>query len=649
MSPLSPQQRASVSSVGNTPTDQGSWWQKLLPTAGGILGGIGGAFVPVAGETGVGEIAGAAGGSALGQELENELTGSTGSTAGAAAEGGIGQGIGLGIGKLAGGALGGIGKVTAPKVAEEIPGATDVAYDPRIQAALTSGAARNNIAEANKYADTRDFMRTQGAGGTPEEWLNHANFATGSPNSDTGAYLSKYLNQFAGEQSPIADNALLPKLQSIHEGENSSVLEPAATDTAGKFVSNELGKALVTTPDNRQVYDPQKLLQTVKNIEGRYNSNPLAKNPEAQTTQGKQAEYLLLPQAKKAIEDTLYNRGGVNEAVANFKVSPELAAEIKSKAPSEQSGNYVIDALNNSQDAASLRSAQAPLVRASSLAKETLGYEQGPKPLAATAKEVAATQADQAGASHPAEDLLQSGLRAATGGPIAKAGLLAKLTGGITPTVNRAAETSKGILNAGPRGVTPLTAISQLGTHLPGMAAGNNGENAMMPVSQTNGLAPGMNPMNPTSSAPISFQDIRQAAMLSPEMLPFLQKAQQAQSAQHALGGLEEAYQGAGGGQGLGGGILNRLSAIIPGTAAHAYQQQRLAVASAIANATGQQLPTVLASLPEIMASPDVANQMFGTTGGEIAPMIPSGNAGVSPSVLGQMPSGFPSTPTVGF
>ena len=74
---------------------QPSWWEKLLPTAGGILGGIGGEALDVFG----GGVAGAGIGGALGQELENKLTGKNQNVLAAGAENAIGSGVGGLLGK----------------------------------------------------------------------------------------------------------------------------------------------------------------------------------------------------------------------------------------------------------------------------------------------------------------------------------------------------------------------------------------------------------------------------------------------------------------------------------------------------------------------------------------------------------------------
>lgn len=123
-SPASQATQIQAPAQQNTP----NWLEKLLPTAGGILGSIGGALIPGLGEIGIGEGAGGAAGSAAGQALEDVLTGNktSGSDIGSAAlEGGIG-GVG---GKLAGGLIGGAGKLLSGKGEKAIQGVTNATED----------------------------------------------------------------------------------------------------------------------------------------------------------------------------------------------------------------------------------------------------------------------------------------------------------------------------------------------------------------------------------------------------------------------------------------------------------------------------------------------------------------------------------------
>lgn len=87
-------------------------WRSWLPTITGIAGGVGGAFVPVGGETGVTEMGGMSIGQGLGKIGENYLEGNPDVTKGAFEQTGMGLlagMLGLGAGNLAGKYLTGSG------------------------------------------------------------------------------------------------------------------------------------------------------------------------------------------------------------------------------------------------------------------------------------------------------------------------------------------------------------------------------------------------------------------------------------------------------------------------------------------------------------------------------------------------------------
>lgn len=113
-----------IPTQGQPQQKQPSWWERLLPTVGSVLGGVGGALIPGLGETGVGEVAGYGFGQAAGQGLENLLTGKPWSQdvvkqgLEGAAFGGVGKTIGLGSSAL-GGALKGYGTGAEEKIAAD--------------------------------------------------------------------------------------------------------------------------------------------------------------------------------------------------------------------------------------------------------------------------------------------------------------------------------------------------------------------------------------------------------------------------------------------------------------------------------------------------------------------------------------------------
>jgi hypothetical protein len=232
------------------PQSNGLW--NLAPTIGSVLGGIGGEAADVFG----GGIAGSALGGALGQQVENWATGSKGSDVGAGVGGGLGALGGNILGRVAGGLGGGalntIAKFTAPKVAEDVgaaaapavEGSSQAAYDKPFVDALSDTTTSSKLQKQGiQFQPVRDFMQNQmGASNDPQEWSKIANFIAGNPEGE-GAYLSKQVTNAAANQPDIPQSEVLNQLHAITQNHGSSMIEPAETDTMGKWLSNELGKA----------------------------------------------------------------------------------------------------------------------------------------------------------------------------------------------------------------------------------------------------------------------------------------------------------------------------------------------------------------------------------------------------------------------
>lgn len=580
---------------------QGNFLERLLPTAGGILGGIGGALIPGLGETGVGEIGGASLGSALGQKLQNSLTGSKNSTLGAGAEGALGQLTGMGIGKAVGGVLGGIGKATAPAIeTAEQTNAKQLnnylsSFDP-----LTKYQTGVDTRINNKILTTGKTMQDLGVNGTPEAF------------QQAGDIITKHIDPRL--KSALGTDAL-PVDDQARKVINQAVLNGDISPEAGvrKNLANE-----------QEAVDPQQLFGQIKALEQEARG-PLRTNTQLTYDQSKALDAKATTAA--SLRDVLFKQSGVNERISSMKLSPQEEAQIMADTQDHPGvGKYIIDNINNSKTAPQLRSAMAPGVRADKLGTELLRAREG---------RMALQPGEEA--PHILEDPVQAALHLATAGPVGKVGAAAKLMGGIVPVVNKGAN----LLDKLPfRGAAK--GAGQVAAHLPSIGSSPTPEIA--PTNITTGNTGANMDFSPLQNAQqnetgtVSPQEFRQAAVFAPQLLPVLQKAQQASVAQQALGGLQESFAGAGGGQGMGSGFLSRLSGLIPGTAAYQYEQQKLAVANAIAQATGQHPESVLAMLPSLMQGGGAGAEQFGTLGGELGTLGQAGQVGVPTSVLGQIP-----------
>jgi hypothetical protein len=120
-----------------------------------------------------------------------------------------------------------------------------------------------------------------------------------------------------------------------------------------------------------------------------------------------------------------------------------------------------------------------------------------------------------------------------------------------------------------------------------------------------------------------SYQDLVNAmeaqAVLAPSMgggassflAQIAPQLQRNQLIQGELNGLPGAFANAGGAQGEGG-ILSRISGLIPGTAAHTYQQQQAGAAQALAAQLGISPAAAAGLLPQLMQNQNTAGMNGG-------------------------------------
>jgi hypothetical protein len=139
--------------------------------------------------------------------------------------------------------------------------------------------------------------------------------------------------------------------------------------------------------------------------------------------------------------------------------------------------------------------------------------------------------------------------------------------------------------------------------------------------------------MQGSSNGAHSYQDLINAmeaqAVLAPSMgggasgflaqiAPQLQKNQLALS---AINGVPGSFANAGGAQGTGG-IMSRISGLIPGTAAHTYNAQQHAAAAQLAQAMGISPEAAMGLLPQLMQNQGTAGMTQGilsNMGGQLA------------------------------
>lgn len=540
---------------------QPNFIEKLLPTAGSILGGLAGTATD-AFDGPLGTIGGSALGSSLGKAAENALTGQS-ATSGlgtAAIEGGVGGGVGEGANALLG-----VGKGVLQGVADTGAGkAADAAANVPWQ-----GIAGTSAAKTAELGPTLDKMASYGIDTTPEGLAKVTPQITGGD----GAVLSDLVRN-AMEQStnPVDLTGTRALASNIASSPQLAEAGPTVGTAFAKSVNNILGltdKGTITDNAAPDVYQARQLLMNKAYDKGTSDALSSAYHDVAQSLDD--------ALTRSGVDNTVVKNGLSDDQFSTLNaISPQLAHETAGAA---------------TQNVGALRSLQKPFVNASNLARAAQFHAGGQLPGALESATTAAI--DKA-----TGDVVPNGVVQAATLAHPVLGTAAKLG---SAAINNGAGISAKLLSKVPANLLPV--LSQIAAHVP-----SDGSN---PASDNPTLAgaPGVNPYQTTGQAdPNIGQQIVQAGILDPTAVPALQGALKAQSAQPILSGLEGAYGNAGGGQGLGGGLLSQLSSYIPGTAAYQYHQQEAAAASSIAQALGISPQAVQSLLPSLMANPQGAS-----------------------------------------
>lgn len=670
-------QPATAATGGSEP----SWWQKLLPTAGGIVGGI----VGLPGDLlsgGLASVGGAAAGGAAGQALENLLTHKNPLQANvltSGAENAIGEGVGQAGTKLLGkgvsavaGKLGNVVEGRAASEAAQTAAETTAATAKAAEAAKTAEIQR--VADEFKVAPgTGDLAtRSQGVVDSLSE-LGHtkpmASDAVAVGNTITGSNANGpgIINQ---EKQQILKNAggnvnigqigdettpsgkLFKQLQDYStQAQLGDPLDPHSTTAGGSILNkyNTLANAAGVTDVGPGTVTPEsgfKLLTDVSN-EAR-TAQQMAGKPNATPADAMKAQ--VWSELQTNLKDSLYNRPEVNEAVSDYKVSPEVEGQIDAKIKAEGitdpkvAGNLkqkLLDTLNNGQSMQDWLSHERTGVDMHKVGNSAL-KQQGNVAAASTqrlAKGELANEAitkgepDLAPASKGGNKLLDMAAMGAA--PLTHGMSLI----GLTPHLLNMAKdpgVQAGAYKALSKATSSKVAKKMIpnlirggaiaSANLPNMAAESTGGGAipMAPAAQMTGgaMQPGqagpqqMNPLTGTYSTLLA-QEQAAPTVLGPSLSPVLQAlapaAQKQELAGTSLAGLPSAYAGAGGEQGMMGGLLDQIIArIAPGSAQSTYARQSSATAAQLAAILGITPQQAMALLPTQTQTPGSAIPSLG-------------------------------------
>jgi hypothetical protein len=595
-----------------TPTgNQPSWWEKLLPTLGGIAGGLGaGAADIVTGGAAIpfdAAIAGAGG--ALGKVGENALTDkSLGSGVVASGlENGVGQLAGGVLGKVAGGVLGKTaqvsGKAAEDALMNQAPGLLD-----RPTAAYL---IKNNITDLSKIGDVAPTITGQ-AGGEgaviPNATLNAVNNATdkvsiNSTLTKVGDSLQNSVMKPSTQKNVL--DALQSSMENMTKDSGGDVTKLPQFGASGKPLKDTLSvfsdSGQMNDMTRGAVYKQAQLFKSAAyKLEG----------GAAKTQFGEIAD----PQVAATINsfktwgnELESNALGLGPTDTPLAVTPQDKSDmIKGLSSLQQSQpqlyKSLTDDISSSDNWKSVKTATKPIVdasKANEVVQGNLNAQPGTTPL-------------QAG-SGGAKGLVKSVLTSPTASKVESGTMktLSKVTG-------KAAASKM------------LPVLARAGT----IAAANLPNDAGSPTGSINGTIAGGANMQPNiqsilQSSPLmqSYQVAQAGAGITPQDAALIQslapQAQKLQTAAPIIQQLLSGYGTAGGAQGMGGGILSKLSGLLPGTAANQYNAEGGSAAATLAQLLGISPEAAAGLIPQLTAGPQAAapqvqnlQSIFGNMGG---------------------------------
>jgi hypothetical protein len=608
-----------------------SWWEKLLPAAGGILGGIAGGAV----SGGVGSIGGASAGGALGQALENKLTGKKswqGNVATSGIQNGVGEVIGLGAGKVLGGLGEGIasagGRATA-KAAEEAAAktATKEAIDEAAATKLNYGGIGKKMQSNLKLGTNQEYLKTLG--------LDHTDPRIMKQVSEAGLDLNNVVEGALGQSKPIDMSGFG---NDVYKSAKQAGIEDLTISPMGKALSAAGLPADGNLPVNMDALSVRKLQQSIGEQMGNLTTNiSKAENAGVDVT-AMESQLKSLGDTYENLENKLYVKNPeVSQAIKEVHISPDEQQALAEKYGNQKLAADIADTVNNAKSGKDLKTPMQMFKRmdtASRIAlddiKNVTGTDQALQRAKFAANGGIATPKGVAAIGGSAGDAAAA-IASATGHP---AGMLASMANrahkaGLTPKI------AEGIGNIMTRTAPLIPPAAVLGSNLPNIASNSA---SAIPLTNEPMEGQGMNPQMP--GAPMNpqnqlFETLLRQEQLAPNILgtsfaPVLASlapnVQKNTMAANAVSGLEPTFANAGGPQGTGGGLLARLTGMIPGTPANTYQRQQAAAAAQLAAVLGISPEAAMAMLPQLTQAPQTA--------------IPQ-QMGAS-SLLGSLTSGLP-------
>jgi len=655
----------SIDLSSSQPTQQqGNWFTRLLPTVGGVVGGLAGAAVPLLGETGVSEIAGTGVGQGIGKGLENILTGNpwskdvSSNALQGAAFGGVGKLFGMGL-KGLGGAATGAGKAAttaaeqtakeaeeaqvnaALKAAEKQKSAASIANFKEVKSASHNELGPNQVylekigvdssspSAMNKHATTvlnvgdtklKQVLATQ-PGADMTGWLDNAVKQYGLENS-LSAGTSKFgpinIDKIAAAGGSSGESSLVGSNSALEDAVNGflkSHPQYKVNDlNTGKMPLSDLRelKAEIGNQVSREFGNMNTVMGT--NTEAKGNYNNLSKLYDNLTNT------LASPNVNKAIEKSVLTPQEEINIRTALKDTPQAAEEIisgwnKAKSyqdvnellkPATQMKNVSNEALNKLKDTRSTARGEREALGAKPLEGIFEAPSTPPTPATPVAPVTPPTPSNSvmqtiAGA-HP---LINTAIGASK---------LAKQLGTNPAVLKKSGSLLDRISKIAPSAVVGAGGLISAGADA--QPVGGNMQNQSMQQGMQNQGQNQLATLLSTLTAQEQASPINFASSLGPvisALAPLVQKQNVGAGVAQNLAG---AYQNAGGPQGPISGAITNLSSFIPGTPANTYQRQQQATASTLASLLGISPQQAMQMLPQITQSAGTATPMMNNVQG---------------------------------
>lgn len=596
----------------------GNFLTHLLPTAGSIGGGMGGAALGTAILPGIGTIAGGILGAALGggasKAAENEAEGKGigNGVESSAIEGGVGQALGGVAGKV-------LGK-GAELLAGRARGITKAAEDAAQMANVDKAAQSAAEGLKNAYADVPKGLRQQydAAGQTefvkglgldptnPQNLIDTGQQANDILDSNLNNVLSNSGTRDLSDYNNIVRDSLGKNgfdLGSIDKvALSKGRLGPAntpATQLLQQLEQHGMGVAKSTA-------DPIEVRQLVSRLQSlAADAKPTVTASTGAIDPVQKATYNTINDVVGQLKDKLYNTDAVKQGISELK--PNIAAEdVGGNQALADHLNGVIGKATQGQDVLN------ELSRFTNMNKLGNAATQAQRDVASPAT-LARAKADLNGNGIPdaveQPSVVDTGhkILSGGGGPVGIAGRLVMhgkdnpailntlsrmgaLTAKVAPTATMVAATAPN-LGASPVGL-PQQSDTMGGT--------------MQPAQQS--------PLNQLYTSLLA-QEQAAPTVLGPQLASALSglapQVQKNNLVSGELGALPGAFANAGGAQGEGG-ILSRIAGLVPGTAQHTFQQQSAGAAQALAAQLGISPQAAAGLLPQLMQNQGTAGMNQG-------------------------------------